>query len=61
MNKRNESIKDEIVVNMTQNEYENIQKRIEAQAIIKGLEDMKAGRVVDGDKLINEIKKKYGI
>ena len=33
----------------------------EAQAISKGLEDLEAGRVSDGEKVLEDIKKKYGL
>ena len=38
-----------------------MQKMYEAKAIIEGLEDIKAGRTVDGDAAISNIRSKYGI
>ena len=33
----------------------------EAQALIAGLKDLKAGRVVDGNRAFEEIREKYGL
>ena len=33
----------------------------EAQALIAGLKDLKAGRVVDGNRAFDEIREKYGL
>lgn len=33
----------------------------EAKTIMEGLEDVKAGRTVDGEKAISDIRSKYGI
>ncbi len=42
--------------------YERImQKMYEAKTIMEGLEDVKAGRTVDGEKAISDIRRKYGI
>ena len=42
--------------------YEQNMKNIyEAKAVLEGLEDMRAGKFVDGDKAISDIRKKYGI
>lgn len=42
--------------------YERTMKRMfEAKTVIEGLEDVKAGRMVDGDTSINRIRGKYGI
>ena len=38
-----------------------MQKMYEAKTIIEGLEDVKAGRTVDGEKAISDIRRKYGI
>ena len=38
-----------------------MRKMYEAQAIITGMEDVKAGRVVDGASALKELKDKYGI
>lgn len=37
-----------------------MQKIYEAKMIMDGLEDMKAGRTVDGESAINDMRKKYG-
>ena len=36
-----------------------MQKKQEAKAVIEGLEDVKAGRTVDGQKAIDDIRSKY--
>ena len=38
-----------------------MQKMYEAKIIMEGLEDVKAGRTVDGEKAISDIRRKYGI
>lgn len=38
-----------------------MQKLHEASMIMKGLEDMKAGRTVDGESAIRAVREKYGI
>lgn len=38
-----------------------MQKVYEAKAIIDGLEDVKAGRLVDPERALNGVRKKYGI
>lgn len=38
-----------------------MQKVYEARAIMDGLEDVKAGRTVDGESAISDVRKKYGI
>ena len=38
-----------------------MQKMYEEKAVIEGLEDIKAGRTVDGDAAISNIRSKYGI
>jgi len=38
-----------------------MQKMYEAKTIMEGLEDVKAGRTVDGEKVISDIRRKYGI
>ncbi|MBO5094779.1 MAG: type II toxin-antitoxin system prevent-host-death family antitoxin [Lachnospiraceae bacterium] len=38
-----------------------MQKMYEAKKIMEGLEDVKAGRTVDGEKAVNDIRRKYGI
>ena len=38
-----------------------MQKMYEAKTIMEALEDVKAGRTVDGEKAISDIRKKYGI
>lgn len=42
--------------------YERTMKKMyEAKALIDGIADIGAGRVVDGDSAIRDIRKKYGI
>ena len=42
--------------------YERTMKKMyEAKALIDGIADAEAGRVVDGDSAIRDIRKKYGI
>ena len=42
--------------------YERTMKKMdEAKALIDGIADIDAGRVVDGDSAIRDIRKKYGI
>lgn len=36
-------------------------KLYESSAIMKGLEDVKAGRTVDGDSVISNVREKYGV
>lgn len=38
-----------------------MQKMYEAKTIMEGLEDVKAGRILDGEKAISDIRRKYGI
>ena len=38
-----------------------MQKMYEAKAVMEGLKDVKAGRIVDGEMAISDIRKKYGI
>lgn len=38
-----------------------MQKMFEAKSIMEGLEDVKAGRTLDGDAAISSIRSKYGI
>lgn len=38
-----------------------MRKMYEAQALIAGMEDVKAGRVVDGDSVLKELRDKYGV
>lgn len=38
-----------------------MQKMYEAKMITEGLEDVKAGRLVDGETAIRDIRSKYGI
>lgn len=38
-----------------------MRKMYEAQVIREGLEDLEAGRTVDGEAAIDNIRKKYGI
>ena len=38
-----------------------MQKMYEAKTAMEGLEDVKAGRTVDGEKAISDIRRKYGI
>lgn len=38
-----------------------MQKMYEAKAIIEGLKEVTAGQTVDGEKAINDIRRKYGI
>lgn len=38
-----------------------MRKMYEAQALIAGMEDVKAGRVVDGAAAIDKLRGKYGI
>lgn len=42
--------------------YERImQKMYETKMLMEGLEDIKVGRTVDGDTVINNIRSRYGI
>lgn len=42
--------------------YERTMRKVyEARAIMDGLEDVKAGRTVDGEGAISGVRKKYGI
>lgn len=38
-----------------------MQKMYEAKAILDGLGDVKAGRTMDGEKAVSDIRRKYGI
>lgn len=38
-----------------------IQKLSEAKMIIEGIEDVKAGRTIDADTLVDNIRSKYGL
>ena len=38
-----------------------MQKMYAAKKIMEGLEDVKAGRTVEGEKSISDIRRKYGI
>lgn len=38
-----------------------MQKVYEVKTIMDGLEDVKAGRTVDGESAISDVRKKYGI
>ena len=38
-----------------------MQKMYEAKAIMEGLEDVKAERTVDGEKVLSDIRRNYGI
>lgn len=38
-----------------------MQKMNEAKMLMEGLGDVKAGRTVDGEKAISDIRRKYGI
>ncbi|MCC8357602.1 MAG: type II toxin-antitoxin system Phd/YefM family antitoxin [Oscillospiraceae bacterium] len=38
-----------------------MRKMYEAQALLEGLADVKAGRMIDGDAAIDGIREKYGI
>ena len=38
-----------------------MRKMYEAQALIAGMDDVKAGRVLDGDSAIKELRNKYGV
>ena len=38
-----------------------MQKMCEAKTILEGLEDVKAGRTLDGEKAISKIRRKYGV
>lgn len=38
-----------------------MQNMYEAKTIIEGLKDVKAGRTVDGEKAISDIRRRYGI
>ena len=50
------------LVVMDMDYYEiTMRKMIEAKEILDGLEDVKLGRTVDGNKAISDIKSKYGI
>lgn len=42
--------------------FERTMKKMhEAQALIEGFADLEAGRVVDGDNALRDIRKKHGI
>lgn len=42
--------------------YERTMRKVyEARTIMDGLEDIKAGRTVDGESVINDVRKKYGV
>lgn len=38
-----------------------MQKVYEAKMVMEGLEDVKAGRTIDGDTALQDLRKKYGI
>ncbi|MCD8301371.1 MAG: type II toxin-antitoxin system Phd/YefM family antitoxin [Clostridiales bacterium] len=38
-----------------------MQKMYEAKAVMEGIEDVRAGRTIDGDTAINNIRSKYGV
>ena len=38
-----------------------MRKMYEAQALLSGMQDVKAGRVVDGPSAVQNIREKYGI
>ena len=38
-----------------------MQKMYEAKTIMEGFEDVKAGRTMDGEKAVSDIRRKYGI
>lgn len=38
-----------------------MRKMYEAKAVMEGLEDVKAGRTVDGDTAIGDIRNRYGL
>ena len=38
-----------------------MRKMYEAQALIAGMDDVKASRVLDGDSAIKELRHKYGV
>lgn len=38
-----------------------MQKMYKVKTIMEGLEDVKAGRTVDGEKVISDMRRKYGI
>lgn len=38
-----------------------MQKMYEAKTIREGLEDVKSGQTIDGEKAISDIRRKYGI
>lgn len=38
-----------------------MRKMYEAQALMTGMEDVKAGRVVDGASVLKELRDKYGV
>ena len=40
---------------------ENFNQEAEAQIVNKGLEDVKEGRIIDGEKTLEEIKEKYSL
>ncbi len=42
--------------------YERTMRRMyEAQAVLKGLEDVKAGRLADGEDVMTGVREKYGL
>ncbi len=51
-----------ILSNMLRGGYETLLARCEHyQEIMVGLEDVKAGRLIPGDEVLAELKKKYGV
>ena len=61
MNNRISDKKCKLVDVDNDNYKQNLKNIYEAKTILEGLEDMRAGKFVDGDKAISDIRKKYGI
>ena len=61
MNNRISDKKCKLVDVDNDNYKQNLKNIYEAKAVLEGLEDMRAGKFVDGDKAISDIRKKYGI
>lgn len=38
-----------------------MQKMYEAKAVMEGIQDMKSGRIQDGDAVISSVRSRYGI
>ena len=61
MNNRISDKKGKLVDVDNDNYKQNLKNIYEAKTILEGFKDMRAGKFVDGDKAISDIRKKYGI